>query len=446
MKNKIFKAVLAVAVCFAAIFCSSCNNFGGIDSLLEPPKLTSQQEEIRLALEKSLGTSEIYYRYPISGKNRTAITMRDIYGDERQEAIVLYGLGADSADSRVHILTVDDLGQWITLCDIAPGAGNSIDRIDFSRVKPTGYDQLLIGWRLFSGNVLSIYDVQGGTEQELAAIPYSEVVAADLDSDLDSELVIFSANSDTATTNVRVYNHGTAPSDSDYLQNSGAVSEIYLMTEASMKAVTSFLQVKYAKLADNIPAIFVDAQISSNTYITEILCFTNNHLQSVFSGDPATRTIKIVSRDVDSDGFVEAPVTQLMYGYETAAASDRLSSVSWYGYLSNFTGATNCTTVVNTSWNYMVMLKPEWIKDVTVESVSNPSEWTFCHYDFEMSAFGDRIVTIRAWIDSDWEGSQNIYPQQQVFATRGNTVFTAEIFNYNEITLEELEDLFIILE
>lgn len=436
MKNKIIRAAAAAIICLSVVICSGCNNFGSIDSLLEAPKLTSRQQEIRLALEKALGTTDIYYRYPVTGRSRAAITMHDVYGDEREEAIVLYSIGKKAADSRVHILTADDYGGWSSLCDIAPESGNSIDRIDFAQFNQTGYDQLLIGWRLFSGNILSVYNIRTGINTELFSIPYSEITTADLNRDGDSEIIVFSSNSaasNESLTNVKAY---------DYNDTDG----LYLMTETTMKAVSSFLQISFAQLWDNVPAVFIDAQISSNVYITEVLCFTNNQLQSIFSGEPATRSVKIVSRDVDGDGFLEVPLTNLLPGYETAAASERLSAIAWYGYLSNFTGTTNCTAIVNSTWNYMMTLKPEWVKDVTVETTSSPDEWTFCHYDFEMLAFGDRIMTIRCWIDTEWEANKSNYPRQTQFFSRGNTVFTAEIYNYNEISIEELQSLFVALQ
>ncbi len=441
MKNKILRTIFAVISAFSLLICASCNNFGGMDSLLEPPKLTATQQEIRNALEKALG-KEISFSYPIAGKNKTAITMHDIYGDENNEAVVLYRIGNESADTRVHILTVGQTGTWETLCDIAPESGNSIDRIDFAQIKQTGYDQLLIGWRLFSGNVMSVYDVLSGSAETLVSMPYSEITAANLDSDGDSELVVFTANTETGQTDVKAYNFGAAPEGGAYVFNDGAATQMYLMAETAIKGVTSYLQVLYTKLSDNIPAIVIDAQVSANTYFTEMLCYSNNQLISAFSGEPAIRTVKITSRDIDGDGFVEIPIANLMYGYETAAATDRISSIAWYTYQSNFTGTTNYTSVYNSTWNYMLTFKSSWIKDVSIESVKNPAQWTFCHYDFEMNAFGDRIMTVNAWIDSDWENKKNLYPNQVEFFTRGNTVFTVEIYNFNEITVNELQALF----
>ena len=354
MKKRLLRRIFAVISAVSVMFCVSCNNFGGMDSLLEPPKLTATQQEIRTALEKALG-KEISYSYPLTGKYKTAIIMRDIYGDQNEEAVVLYKLGSDitndGADTRVHILTKGDSGAWQTLCDISPESGNMIDRIDFAKIKQTGYEQLLIGWRLFSGNVLSVYDVQSGTAQGLATINYSEVIAANLDKDNDSELVVFTANSETAETNVKAYNFGAAPESTDYLQNYGGETQFYLMAETSIKGITSYLQVVPTKLTDNTPAIIVDAQISSNTYFTEMLCFSNNQLVSVFAGEPAIRTVKITSRDVDGDGFVEIPIAAPMYGYETVAATERISSIAWYSYQSSFDATTNSTSVYNSTWN-----------------------------------------------------------------------------------------------
>ena len=129
---------LAALGCAACLLLSSCNAFGGdLFSLLSPPRLSQQQKEIETALADALGEREIVYVYPPNGATSSAITLRDVCGDARDEAVVLYKIGQDSLDARIAVLTQNTYNVWTLACDIAPALGG-IDRVEFVRFSGTG--------------------------------------------------------------------------------------------------------------------------------------------------------------------------------------------------------------------------------------------------------------------------------------------------------------------
>ena len=74
----------------ALVFFSGCGYSGGVDSLLSPPRLNSEQNEVWLAMTKALQTEEIRLVYPQKGEYRSAFVMANIDEDASNEALVFY--------------------------------------------------------------------------------------------------------------------------------------------------------------------------------------------------------------------------------------------------------------------------------------------------------------------------------------------------------------------
>ena len=84
-KMKIFSCfVLCCVLCF-----SGCSIGINVDTMLTPPKLSGEQEQIYQALEDAAGTG-IRLKYPKSGSYLSAFIIADIDADDSDDAIVFY--------------------------------------------------------------------------------------------------------------------------------------------------------------------------------------------------------------------------------------------------------------------------------------------------------------------------------------------------------------------
>ena len=65
----------------------ACNFTASVETLLSPPRLTAEQEQIYQALMKNTGSS-VSLKYPKRGEHLSAFTVVDLDGDKMDEAIV----------------------------------------------------------------------------------------------------------------------------------------------------------------------------------------------------------------------------------------------------------------------------------------------------------------------------------------------------------------------
>ena len=80
------RAILALLM---TVLLTGCSMGVSVENLLTPPKLDAQQNEIYQALISSSGAA-IQLKYPKSGDYRSAFVVRNIDGEESEEAFVFY--------------------------------------------------------------------------------------------------------------------------------------------------------------------------------------------------------------------------------------------------------------------------------------------------------------------------------------------------------------------
>ena len=113
----------------------ACSFNMNVESMLSPPRLTAEQEQIYHALLDSVSTQQLSLKYPKSGENLSAFTVADLDGDGSDEAIVFYESSRTTAEEnplRYHILAQKD-GKWTGIKEYTT-KGAEIDRIDIAKL------------------------------------------------------------------------------------------------------------------------------------------------------------------------------------------------------------------------------------------------------------------------------------------------------------------------
>ena len=80
------KTAITAALLYSVSLCG-CSFGASIDTLMTPPKLDVDQQQIYSALTDAVGSS-ISLKYPKSGKYLSAFIIEDIDGDGGSEAVV----------------------------------------------------------------------------------------------------------------------------------------------------------------------------------------------------------------------------------------------------------------------------------------------------------------------------------------------------------------------
>ncbi|MEE1392672.1 MAG: hypothetical protein U0K65_00750, partial [Negativibacillus sp.] len=144
----LLRRIPALAALAAVLMsCTGCSRLQtSVEDLMSPPVLTQEQAEIRSALSRVSGDSEIKYKYPQNGDYRSSFIFYDIDSDQVEEALVFYQSPSKGDSTWINILDRQD-GQWVSVCETpAPDTTASIDFVSFEQLTDSQTVSLVVGW------------------------------------------------------------------------------------------------------------------------------------------------------------------------------------------------------------------------------------------------------------------------------------------------------------
>ena len=173
--------------------CTGCSHLQtSVEDLMSPPVLTQEQAEIRSALSRVSGDSEIKYKYPQNGDYRSSFIFYDIDSDQVEEALVFYQSPSKGDSTWINILDRQD-GQWVSVCETpAPDTTASIDFVSFEQLTDSQTVSLVVGWEdARSGKTVIAYNYDSGRLLPIFERDYTELAITDLDGNGSTDLVLF---------------------------------------------------------------------------------------------------------------------------------------------------------------------------------------------------------------------------------------------------------------
>jgi len=423
---------IAALTALALLTLSGCASFSlSPEQLLEPPRLTKQQEEIREVLADALGTQGFRFFTPRTGSNLSPFLFADLYGSSDAEATVLYRLTDATEETRVCVLTRGADAAWTVLCDFAPAAGSAVERMDVAAVLPTGYKQLFLGNALYTGreSALSVWALDTGKPVSVFSASYAGYVVGDLTGDETDEFALLNTPAEGGTS-FSLYDHD------ETANGISCLSETLLDVR-----FLSFSLLTVGSLDTGSRAVFIDGRVGSDLYATEVVTVRNGIVEPFFKADCPTRTLSLCCLDMDNDGNPEVPLQDVLPGYADVAASDRVIRMDWGNM--GVAGLTSRTvSAVNTKWQYLLLIPENLAGKVTVLSSEEGDEWTLCEWDAEKQSTSRKIVTLRCRLLSRQDESTE---RETLLFTQGNVCFTAEFYLEDILTADELSERIITL-
>lgn len=425
MKSKIVLIAL-----FLPLVLSGCTFSAGIETLLVPPKLDTQQQDIYNALKSYTGEN-ISLKYPKSGKNLSAFIVEDIDGDSEDEAIVFYKKNTAKTDDdslRINILdTVES--KWQSVYDHAAD-GNEIEQVEVTRLGDSDRINIIAGYSLInrSDRMISIYDYHDGKlSTNLSNEPYSVFETLDLNNDGSNELFIASektSSQEAAAVAFHLY-------DNEKYKRSELVLEGAYIGYSGIIANTD---------SNGETKLFLDAQTGSGNIVTEVLkADTQNNLLREFSPNAekqeTMRPSAYLSADIDNDGKTEIPVPSFCEGYDENSENP-LYFTSWYE-IENKELKHKHESYMSITDGYVFFIPSQWYGKITAKSDISKNEISVCSgHDPETAeeiftvkvVSGKEISTISE--ENDWS----------LIRTKGEKHFFLKINENNPLALppEEL--------
>lgn len=375
------KISLLTAAVLAVSGLSGCTFGASIDTLMAPPKLSVEQEQIYSALTNSEGTA-ISLKYPKSGKYLSAFIIEDIDGDGGNEAIVFYERTNHAADEnplRINILDKDESG-WHSGQAMA-AEGSEIEKVIISKLGTNDRLNIIIGTSLInrSEKNVSIYNYADGVLQDTTfSNSYSFFDVTDLDMDGHNEFLRLTGASGGEPAVAEAYE----------LNEDG---KYYMKSQPLSGNFTEFDNISYGKVGSKGKGLYIDALSGTGTVQTDIIYMERDgddfSLKKVFdTPEESAKTIRTAgcsSFDVDGDGKPDMPFQYVAPCYEGKAEGEQLKLTEWKTINSDNKLEHCYTSYYSLNDGYIFIFPEKWENKVTVKRDIVNDEIVFCTYSDE---------------------------------------------------------------
>lgn len=444
------KNVLACAVCLLLTGCSAVDM--SVETLLTPPKLTTEQNEIYQALTNSSG-EQIKLKYPKSGDYRSAFVLQNIDDEPDEEAMVFYEVKtAQSGEGTLRLKFLDKFnGKWQAVYDLAC-VGTEVDSISFTQLGNQGTADIIVRYSMLNQTekYYSIINYHDGVPQELYGSLYSCLEVMDLTADGYNELI--------AVVNDKANQVSTAMMFTNTEEGFHKLSEVQLSGGAG-----EYVNVSKGMLDENTKALFLDYSSGGGQYGTDVLyCYGSRILNPDSIGSNADSSIinritndymaDIHSFDIDGDGFVEIPSTMPLPGYEILTKPEQLCAVKWYTIIDN-----NYTqehySYYSSKYNFALLFPSRWIGVVSAVVSYSTDEIVFIGYSAENGLVvneSTELMRIRTVAKDDVEGISAAAGMKLLGESSEVLYYYSETGSYKAgklaLTESELQNSFIVLD
>lgn len=408
---RLSKTKTAAAVCAAVMLCGCSLGSSSIDSLLAPPILSEEQDEIYAALTDKTGNN-ISLEYPKGGAYRSAFVTSDLDGDGQDEAAVFYTNLSDAEGTvRVGILDRSE-GKWRLVYDHA-GAGSSVEQVFFTELGTEGKVYMGIGYGYITPTekTLKLYSLSDGILETKYTESYNRVLSLDLDRDGGRDIAVINVNNE---------NH---PASLSLVTDKGKGAE----KTSSVNLNETAVDLPYAAagfIGEGVPAVFVECLTQGGMLTTEIIYCVDGELRnpaSIENSELPGRTQRVQGlycRDIDGDGITEIPESEPFPGYREGSNAQYITN---WNVFENYSVMKKYSSLTDTSLGYAFMLPVRWEGLVTVKNDSTTGEKVF--YKYNGSSRDSRLELMRILVCDYEEAGRKALEGYITAASAENAVY-----------------------
>lgn len=401
---------------------TGCSFGASIDTLMSPPKLSAEQEQIYNALTLAEGSS-ISLKYPKSGKYLSAFITEDIDNDGGSEAIVFYeknGLAMEENALRINILDNED-GRWRSVGN-GSANGTEIEQVMISQLGSNDRVNIIVGSSMLnrSEKSVNIYTYNGGQFDFKKFGSYSFFDVTDLDGCGDNEFLMLTGGSSDENARLKAYKL-----DSEGTFNSKSVD--------LSGGFTEFDKFSYGLLPDGSTGLYIDAVSGGGLIQTDIIRMDDTGLKKIFSApEDASVTQRPAgwdSFDVDGDGMLEIPVRIIAPGYENVSESEQLWLTRWMYVNADEKLERRFGSYYSPGDRYVFLFPEKWRNKVTVSRDTLNDEIVFRAYNSATGESGRELM--RIYVAEDIASREDrLSTGYMLLHTKGDQAYLAYIPQY----------------
>ena len=415
---------------------SGCVQFQlSAEELMRPPALNQEQLAISTALERAVGDSDIKYKYPETGDNRSAFLFYDLDDDGTEEALVFYQAQSKGSSTWMNVMAHRE-DQWVSVFDIA--APNGETEVDFISFQPllSSQENIVIGWadETMNDKCAVVYSYDDGILTEAYSEYYEKLTFADLNRDglLDMATVLCDSYYEECVVSLVVQNRDISG------KASLECSSLLYLPYGNGEVVS--LQ---AGMVDSVtPALFIDNKInlsrSRQRMVSQVVTAYGYDLVNLLDSEDTIlsettmRTTNVLCQDIDGDGIMEVPTVSPLPGYENEDADEAmyLSTFNKLGVGRTWLPVSRC--VFNEDHRYMMTMPEEWLDTVTILSQQESNEWSFVRYEGSLDGVSSPLLRLKVYSMKDYHDKFES-DSFQLLGTQG-------LFEYYASVPEDSED------
>ena len=422
--------IRASALLPAAFLLTGCTFGSTINNLMEPPKLSVEQEQIYSALTDATGSS-ISLKYPKSGKYLSAFIVEDIDNDGGNEAIVFYertGLTMDEDTLRMNVLDQDD-GKWRSVSDDSV-KGAEIEKVIISKLGTNDRVNIIIGSSLINRSEKNVTIYTYRPEQKKLTSDFSSscsfIDVTDLNSDGTNEFLLLAGSVSNAPATANVY----------ALNEDGIYHHYPCQLSGNF---TEFDSLNYGNISGDRRGLYIDALSGTGSIQTDIIYMDKTGLNKVFNApEDSLATVRPAgcsSFDVDGDGILEIPVQTVAPGYNDSPEGEQMMFTEWK-YISRDNRLENkCLSYYNIGDGYIFVFPERWRDKVTVKRDMVSGDIVFCTYSDGQT--GRELLRLYC-ADDTASREDRLLSGYMLLRTRGDTSYLAYIPPYSELYDDDL--------
>jgi len=399
--------ILLLLLCIVITLSGCSYSQTGIESLLQPPRLSKEQNKIYSALEVSRGKN-LKLRYPRKGDYKSAFLIKDIDDEPTDEAIVFFESSDAVADAQsIRIAVLDQIdGKWIIKYETGVSSAEKTEaKDDTGTIEVTEIEKVSF---LKSGDktfVIMGFNLLSNTDKLVKTYQYSDEKLNDIATVRCSNFEVFDLNNDNTDEMIVISNKNTE------LEVKSIVADVYRVNATGISSISQtqmdptiseYSYIYKGKLSNNTPALYFDGVKGTANLSTEILVMNSSTLKNLIynKDDKASLIDKTVRNygswavDINHDGVYEIPNITPALGYENTEKHLRLNFTNWYNYEE---GALRLikTSYVDYTLGYVFSLPEQWENKVTGVYVSMDNEIFFNEYNKDDPALNQQLVSIK---------------------------------------------------
>jgi len=269
------------------------------DRLLVAPQLTGEMSPIIKALEDKIGLNYTL-RYPSGGDRKSAVILKDVDNDTKDEAFAFYSIGEED----MHLAMIAQNGKVWSCVDERKLTAGGVERIDFYDLDHDGVEEVLVGWEIHgtSEKQLAVYSTLKKKLNLMMLQKYTAFTCCDIDSDGEGEIFLQLLSAADPASRAYIFKK-----NGDEFTEASSCS-----MDRNVKSITAQT---VAALSSGQTAIYVD-ELKAAGAVTEVFFWSQgelvNPLLDSTSGEnlKTERASSLLCVDINRDELLEIPVSE----------------------------------------------------------------------------------------------------------------------------------------